>query len=246
MIKDIVLGITAYFRYIPLIGKGRLGKYFLAPLLVGIVLIATIGSTAYGLSDNLGDWLSGWYKWERGSALINSASAWFGGIIIFVLGLILAKYMVLILASPFMSPMSQKIEVHTQLKPNLPSSGLSPIQGVLRGLRIASGNIIKELFFTVILLVLSLVLPFLSPFTAVLIFIIQAYYAGCGNMDYTLERYFGVKESKQFIRAHRGLAIGNGAVFVAMLMLGFGFFVAPPLSTLAATPEVLKRLNNFE
>jgi len=245
MIKDIILGVSAYFKHLPKIRKGKLGRFFLAPLLLGFLLMATIGTTAYGLSDNLGNWLSGWYKWEIGSEFINSASTWIGGSIIFVLGLMLAKYIVLILASPFMSPMSQKIEAQFDLSPNLPSAGLSPIQGIFRGLRIASGNIIKELFFTVVLLILSIILPFLSPFTAILIFLIQAYYAGCGNMDYTLERYFNVRESKQFMKAHRGLAIGNGAVFVALLMLGLGFFFAPPLSTLAATPEVLKKLEKF-
>ena len=61
-------------------------------------------------------------------------------------------------------------------------------------------------------------------------------------MDFTLERYYGVKESKRFIKANKGLAIGNGIVFVAMLMLGLGFLFAPALGTLAITSEVVDRI----
>jgi len=245
MIKDIFLGISAYFKHLPLVRRNSLLKYFLAPFLLGFFLLATIGTGAYSLSDNLGSMLVSWYPFETGANLINSASTWLSGILIFVFGIIVAKYVIIILASPFMSPMSEKIETSGSYTPVHPGQSISAVAGIWRGVRLASGNIFKELFFTVVLLILSLIFPFISPFTAVLIFIIQAYYAGAGNMDYTLERYFGVKESKRFIRANKGLAIGNGAVFIALLMLGLGFFIAPPLGTLAATPEVLKRLGNY-
>jgi len=245
MIKDVFIGITAYFRYLSLVRKNGLGRFFFAPIIVGILLITTIGTSAYGFSDNLGHLMSDWYPWKRGAAFVQSFSSVIAGIFIFVIGLIIAKYLVLILASPFMSPMSQNIEAQGVYKPALPYQSLTAMEGIWRGLRIASVNIFKELSITLVILVFSLIIPILGPFTAVLLFLIQAYYAGSGNMDYTLERYFGVKESKQFIRANRGLAIGNGIVFVALLMLGLGFFIAPPLGTLAATPEVLKRLEKY-
>ena len=245
MIKDVFIGITAYLRYLSLVRKNKLGRFFLAPALIGILLMATIGTSAYSLSDNLGSLMSDWYPWERGAAFVQSFSAVIAGILIFVLGLIIAKYLVLVIASPFMSPMSQKIEAQGVYKPTLPYQSLTVMEGIWRGLRIASRNIFKELSITLVIVIFSLIIPIIAPFTAILLFLIQAYYAGSGNMDYTLERYFGVKESKRFIRANRGLAIGNGIVFVALLILGLGFFIAPPLGTLAATPEVLKRLEKY-
>ena len=61
-------------------------------------------------------------------------------------------------------------------------------------------------------------------------------------MDYTLERHFSSRESIRFVKSHRGLAIGNGTVFMFLLMTGFGFLFAPPLAAVAATIETVKRL----
>ena len=85
-------------------------------------------------------------------------------------------------------------------------------------------------------------LPFFSPFVAVAIFLVQSYYAGFGSMDYTMERHLKVRDSIRFVRSNRGLALGNGAVFILLLMTGIGFLFALPLSTAASTPEVVKRL----
>ena len=82
---------------------------------------------------------------------------------------------------------------------------------------------------------------FLSP---VFLFTTQAFYAGFGNLDYTLERHFSVVESSRFVRKYRFLAIGNGAVFMLLLMTGIGFLIAPPLATVAATFESVERLKN--
>lgn len=242
MIKDIFLGITGYFRFLPLVSRLKLWKFFIAPIFIGVLLIGLILTSAIGLGDDLGLWITGWYRWDFGAQWIASAGTWIGGILIFVLGIILSKYIVIILASPFMSPMSQKIASHHIGDATLPTTSLTTLQGISRGLRIAAGNLFKELFITAFLLILTLFLPFISPVTAVLIFLLQAYYAGGGNMDYTLERYYDVSKSKQFVKANRGLAIGNGIVFVALLMLGLGFFIAPPLGTLAITSEVLDRI----
>jgi CysZ protein len=66
-------------------------------------------------------------------------------------------------------------------------------------------------------------------------------------MDYTLERHYKYKESVQFVHRNRGLAIGNGIVFILFLLIPvIGVILVLPLSVTAAstkTVEVLKLKN---
>ena len=97
-----------------------------------------------------------------------------------------------------------------------------------------------EVFITIPLLVLSLV-PVLNIITTLLIFLVQAYYAGFGNMDYTLERHYGYKESVQFVKRHKGVAIGNGILFTIMLFIPvIGVLLVLPLSVTAATSQTIR------
>ena len=60
-------------------------------------------------------------------------------------------------------------------------------------------------------------------------------------MDYTLERHFEVKESVAFVKRNRGVAIGNGIVFMGMLFIPVvGIILALPLSVTASTIETVK------
>jgi len=100
-----------------------------------------------------------------------------------------------------------------------------------------------ELWLTVIILIISLI-PVIGWFTSLLLFFIQAYYAGFGNMDYTLERHFKYKESVSFVRKNRGIAIGNGLVFMLFLLIPvIGVILVLPLSVTAASKETIKLLN---
>ena len=70
---------------------------------------------------------------------------------------------------------------------------------------------------------------------------VQAYYAGFGNMDYTLERHYGYKESVQFVKRHKGVAIGNGILFTIMLFIPvIGVLLVLPLSVTAATSQTIR------
>ena len=66
-------------------------------------------------------------------------------------------------------------------------------------------------------------------------------------MDYTLERHFKYNESLQFVRNHRGLAIGNGIVFMLFLLIPIiGVILVLPLSVTAASVKTVEalQLNN--
>ncbi len=241
MLNSFFDGIRSYGRALQLVSELRLWGYVIAPGLLSLLLGAIIIWVSIGVADNIGAWLVAWYPWERGRGAVETIANIFGGLLVAALGLIIFKNLVLALASPIMSPLSEKVERYLTGKPAIPFNLSQFTSDLIRGIRISIRLIVRELFFTILLLLLGLI-PLFSPFIAVAIFIIQAYYAGAGNMDFALERHFRVRESVRFVRQHRLLAIGNGTIYVLLLLTGVGFLVALPLGVVAATVETVKRL----
>jgi CysZ protein len=172
---------------------------------------------------------------------VGSIGEWVGRIALLLAGVMLYKYLVLIVVAPIMSPLSERIELSLGQTPvDKPLSLAQWAKDIVRGLHIAMRNITRELLMTAVLLLLSLV-PGLAVITTPLIFVVQAYYAGFGNMDYYMERHAGVKTAATYVRRHKWLAIGNGAVFLLLLAIPFvGFLIAPAFGASAATLSILK------
>lgn len=242
MIKGFIDGSTSYVKAFQTITDLRLWNYILVPALVSIGLGVIIIGSAWGISDQLGDWIISIYPFDWGKATLGKIADVFGAIFVIAIGFILFKHLVMAVSAPFMSFLSEKIERHLQGRQDINGfSTTQMLEDLVRGIRIALRNIIRELFFTLVLFILGLI-PIFSPFTAIGIFLVQAYYAGFGNIDFTLERHFKVRESVQFVRQNRGLALGNGTIFLLLFLTGIGFLIALPLGTVAATTETLKRL----
>lgn len=238
-----ISALLAFPRAISIISTHRLWGYIVVPGLVSVLLGVAIFGTAWYVSDDIGAWLIRFYPWEWGRGWIATLVQALGGLFVLLIGLILFKHLVLALASPIMSFLSEKVEnIILGRKVAGAFSASKAMSDTVRGLRLALRNIIREVFYTLLLFVAGVILPVLSPITSMLILLVQAYYAGFGNMDYTLERYFRVKGSVSFARRHKGVAIGNGLAFLFMLFTLVGFFFALPLSTVAATSETLKYL----
>lgn len=246
MIKNILKGIKAYsgtFKIISLLG---LWKYFWIPILISLLTAASIFSAAYGLSDNIGVFLSQAWPWEWGKQTILIISEIFGGILILVLGFILYKHLVMALSAPFMSPVSEKIEAHLLGKEPHSNRNTSFTQQLWRGLRINLRNLGMELLLTVPILLFGLI-PVVGLASTFLLLLVQAYYAGFGNMDYTLERHFNYRDSVRFVKRNKGLAIGNGLIFMLFLFIPvIGVILVLPLSVTAATTSTVAILNPKE
>lgn len=245
MINNIIKGVLAYGRTFKLISRLGLWKYFGVPMLISLSIAIAIGLFAWGFSDNLGIVISRLWLWEWGAETFSRISNFFGGLIIIIIGLIVYKHIVLALSAPFMSPVSAKIESYlTGQPPN--QRNTSNISQLWRGIRINTRNLIRELLISIPIILIGFipVIGFISP---ILLFLIQAYYAGFGNMDYTLERYFGVKESTQFVTQNKGAAIGNGIPFILMLLIPIvGVIMVIPLSVTAASSETVRILRDSQ
>lgn len=249
MIKNILAGIKAYTGTLALISKLKLWKYFLVPIIISIVTATVIAITAYVLSDNIGAFIAKIWPWDTGKELFTSISSFFGGALIIIIGFILYKHIVMALSAPFMSPVSEKIEAHLTGVQKHQHRVTTFKEQLWRGIRINVRNLFRELLFTIPILIISLI-PIVGIVSTVLLLLVQAYYAGFGNMDYTLERHFKYKESILFVRKHKGFAIGNGIVFMLFLLIPvIGIILVLPLSVTAATLKtvaLLKLENNSE
>ncbi|MCW9038119.1 MAG: coproporphyrinogen III oxidase, partial [Altibacter sp.] len=67
MIRNILKGIQAYRTAWPLISKLNLWRYFAVPMVISFFTALLIGFSAWGLSDNLGAFLSLAWVWEWGA-----------------------------------------------------------------------------------------------------------------------------------------------------------------------------------
>jgi len=148
----------------------------------------------------------------------------------------------MILSAPFMGPISKKIEddfigVTSQVQVS------SPLTLMFRSVKISSRNLFRELLFSIPILLLGII-PFIGFFSLIFLFLMQAYFAGFGNMDYTLERHFSYQKSIQFVKENKGIAIGNGLVFILFLLIPFvGIIFIIPFSVTSATIATVKIIN---
>src|SRR5690554_2103199 len=239
MIKNVLKAIKAYAGTFKLINKLGLWKYFAIPMAISFFTAVLIGFSAWGLSDNLGVLISKIWFWEWGAETFRIISNFIGALIIIAVGLILYRHIVMALSAPFMSPVSEKIEKHLYGQDHSHQETTFMAQ-LWRGVKINVRNLAMELLLTIPIILIGFI-PVIGIFSTVLLFLVQSYYAGFGNMDYTLERHYKYSESIQFVRKNRGLAIGNGMVFMLMLLIPVvGIILVLPLSVTAATTETLR------
>lgn len=246
MFNTIVKGLQAYSEALSLLSKLKLWKYFVIPIMISVFVAFGVIGAAYGWSDNIGGLIAKAWVWEWGKETFTSIGTFIGAVIIIVLGLIIYKHIIMALSAPFMGPVSEKIEAHITGRSTSKKSTATFGILLLRGIRINIRNLCKELFLTIPLLILKLI-PGVNIFSAALLFLLQAYYAGFGNMDYTLERYYLYKDSIKFVQRNRGIAIGNGIGFLLLLLVPvIGVIVILPLSVTASTISTVRALETEE
>lgn len=228
-----------------MISKHGLWSYFLLPGLICLVIGGILFGGAWFYHTEIGTWMAGlypsnWWGAENIAAVMGYVSVG----LVMGLSLFLFKYIVLIASAPFLGPLSEKVESLVTGEP-APKFNIKDVgTDITRAIRISLRNVIRELFWTIVaLIVFNVFIPFvgslLYPFAS---YLIQSYYAGFGAMDPALERRrYGVKQRVAFVSSHKGLAVGNGIVFIGLMFIPvLGWMVAPALSTAAATLDVVK------
>jgi len=241
IITNIIEGIKAYFSAFELLNKLKLWKYFAIPILISVITAVIVFTSAYFLSDAIGNQITSLWTFSWGKEVVSTISNFIGGAIIIVFGLVIYRHVVMALSAPFMSPVSEAIEKHYLGDVHMDTKFSITLA---RAIKINARNLFKEILFIIPLFFLSLIPVIGIVFTGI-IFLIQAYYAGFGNMDYTLERHYNYKDSITFVREHKGIAIGNGIIFMLLLMIPVvGIILVLPLSVVSATKETVKRVHH--
>lgn len=241
-----IRSIRAYASTINFISKYNLWKYIIIPGLLSVIVIGLlIGSAVSGFALGGGEAaLEEWlirilpdrFTGEWAEKIIHAIPFWSLLLGVLTAGLfIVGKYIILVMSSPFMPDLSRKVEEILTGRQIRDEGNF--ITDFLRGLLIAIRNLCLELLFTLLILPLNLI-PVIGNIAALVLgFMVQAFYAGAGNMDFMLERKrLSIGQSISWVKAHRGMAIGNGAGFLAIFFVPvIGWFLAPSMGCIAAT-----------
>ena len=242
MITGLIEGIFSYLRALGVMGRYGLMRYLLLSGVAGLIIGALVFYLIYISYDDIGALASQMWPWEKGQNVIDYIADGLSVLIMILLFFFIYKYIIFIVLAPLMSIISQRVE--RAVTGEVHGSGMNLVREFIRGIRIALRNIIREIGLTLLLLILSLIFPYFAWLTGALIFLVQSYYAGFGNMDYTLERYYDTSGSVDFVKRERGFAIGNGMIFLLLLPVPvLGMFLAPFFGAVSATIGTIPRLN---
>ena len=254
LLKDLNFGLEGYGLARKFIFRHKLQYFFLVPLVLSIILLITGFSLTGMLNDLLWERLQAWWdpdSWDFwGAEFLSgflSVLIWLVfRILFFLIYAFVGGYVILIIMAPVLAYISERTE-SIILGTDYPFSWSQFLKDIWRGIILAIRNFFIEILATVVLFILSFV-PLLGFITAPLLFIITAYFYGFSFMDYTAERRrMRIKESVDFVKQNRGIAIANGGFFALFLLIPFiGVTIATfvsIISTVAASISILRKEN---
>ena len=242
LFSQISEGMSAYGDAHKFIVKHRLWGYLIVPGLIHIGLIILVIVLSYYAGDALSAWVMSFFEVE--SSILNFLIGLFLGLLIklmiIYLYILFYKYLVLIIMSPVLALLSEKID-NILTGRDYPFNAAQLMRDIVRGIGIALRNLGVEVLFMIGFYILAFI-PLVNLFSTVAMFFIQAYFTGFSMMDYSNERHkLSVSQSIDFIRKNKGIAIGNGMVFYFTFLVPFvGWFIAPTYAVTAATLSVHK------
>ena len=242
MLNGFLRGIFSYFDAYSFIRSNRLQRYYWYSGFIGLCVFVVVIALVMLLSSTLSSFIVSLLNIE--SSWLATLSQYAAGALVGLLFFILYKYLVLIATAPLMSKLSEEVELIMDGEfISLPFTISQIASDFGRAITLSLRNVFKEIAYTLMLFLVGL-LPGLAIGTTPLIFLVQSYFAGFGNIDFYAERHFNARETIDFVKENRSLAAGNGTLYLLLLAIPIiGVFFAPTLGTVAATLECDKRLN---
>lgn len=236
--RELFLGVRSYFEALSYVHENRLWGFFIFPALLNLIIFAGISYLGYIYSGELIDYFAKLLELESENTLGSIAQFFLALVIrgiVIIIYFFFYRYLALIILAPVLALMAEKLhEIQTGI--SIPFSLNQLISDALRGAGIALKNLIRELTLTIVILIGAILIPPISIVAPPLIFTIESYFYGFSMIDYFNElKRMNARDSRDMIWSHKGLAIGNGAMFNILLFIPFiGVLIAPMLALTAA------------
>jgi CysZ protein len=206
-------------------------KYLFYSGLLALSVFAAVIFFTWKFAGLAGDKIAEWIPWTW--AQESMVFAFVVGLAVIVLAFMLLKYILLILMSPLLSVISEKAE--KQMTGMVGGAGFSFARSTFRSGRINMRNMLKELVFTVLLLIVGF-LPGINVIVLPLIFVTQAYFTGFGIMDFYLERHYTFSQTITIVYKNKWAAVALGTIFMTLFLIPVvGVIVAPYFTTVSGT-----------
>lgn len=242
--KSIKYVFNGYREAFSIIERKELKLFYILPGLLSFLLIFLLYYVSSKMSFSLFTQLSGMVNLQEYSKLAYYLVRILVGIICYMVYFLLYKGVILVLLSPFLSYISERVEedrkgteIDISLKQNIKFIG--------RGVVVSSKYLLFEISGTLLILILGFI-PMVNLFTPVLLLLIQGFFAGASIIDYTLERReMNSAASFGFVKRNFLFTVLNGVIFILFFMVPIiGMFMAPLVACVAITRGTLELLDN--
>lgn len=260
--KDLSTGTSTFFEAFSFIFKHNLWYYYLFPLIIYVLLIFGVFELSSWASESLVDGIAGWMGFSTEEAGDPEDLAWYEyiwnffktgfsfvskiafNVVIAGVGAILVKYITLILLSPILAFLSEKVEKIITGN-DYPTDWDQIMRDIWRGVLIALRNMCIEYGIAIPAFLLTIAFPPLTLIITPFQWIIGWYFLGFSMMDYVNERRrLSVKESVKFVRKQKGIAISNGFWFAMLDKVPvLGIMIAPINACVGATLAIHKQID---
>lgn len=246
MLKQFRLALGSYLVAHRFIFKHKIWAYAVIPTMINIAMIGGIFYGAYLLNDTLKPYIQTWFSEDYStlSSITNYTIQILVNLILFIGYLFIYKNLVLIILSPFLAILSERVDtLYTGRE--FPFNGKQFMIDVWRGIKISLRNSTIELGLIFICFIIGLFIPFIGLIVPIIIFLIESFYFGFSMIDYTNERKkLPFEASKRYIKRNKPLAYGIGIVFYLMFLIPIiGWIFAPLYGIVAGTLAVLQNDN---
>ena len=242
MFSQFFLALGSFGQAFPFLSKKGFRSYLLIPIVLNLALLASAIWLSVEYGAIVTDYLLGLIGLKEGS--IAKYTGWIVSFIIrfgiLMIYFSLFRYILLILLSPFLSFLSEKVENHENGK-EFPFSFKQLGNDIIRAIIINGQNLGSEILLTLALSLFAFipVIGLISPFA---ILAVQSYFFGFAIMDYSPERHkWTRRQTAKWMRKNFASVTAIGLAFhICFLIPILGWIVAPILATIAGTLSFLR------